>query len=444
MKMDCVTVLGYKKIQKWIINSSGVLIVLLALLSSCAKDPDNLGRDLLPSSDSIIVKIDSTTSIKSHSITGKRILSSANEFYILGSMRDSIFGNSRAGLLTQFHPTLLISADSIRTVDSLILYLSSAGFYGDSLSPLTLHVFELNASMQLDSNYFSDINPLEYYDPAKEIASCNYVADSTILRIKITDSSILDKFESMPDSIFKDRTDFAGKFYGLYLSVDQTSEKGSFSYFNMSNSDTRLTMYYNGDQLGDTISYAYEMSFTSIAAKANVFTHDYAGFPVATNLDLVEAGDTSIYVEGLAGVSGRISFPELDEWRNKGLISINKAELILPVDSMVYPELSKDDYPSNLLLFSVKENEEYAYLYDYRIDNSSGSAYFDGTYHANLNAYVFNIGFHLQSYISGKIDNSDLVIVNRQSNSSARRVILKGATAEKSPIKLKVTYTELF
>jgi len=444
MKMDGRIVSKYKKTQKFVINSSGVLVILFALLASCSKDPDNLGRDLLPSSDSLFVKIDSSTFIKSYSITGKRILSSANEFYILGSMRDSIFGDSKAGLLTRYHPTLLISADSIRNVDSLILYLAPSGFYGDSLFPMTLHVFELNDTMQVDSNYFSDINPLEYYDPAIELASYNYTANDTLLRIKITDSAILDKFETMPDSIFKDKDDFEDKFYGLYLSVDQVNEKGSYSYFNLANSDNRLTMYYNGHLVGDTmdISYAYEMAFTSIVAKANVFTHNYTGFPVASNLDLAEAGDTSMYVEGLAGVSGRLSFPQLDDWRNKGLISINKAELILPVDSMVFPALSKDDYPSNLLLFSVGEDEEYDYLYDYRIDNAS--KYFDGAYHADINSYVFNIGFHLQSFINHKIENMDFVVVNRQSNSSARRVILKGATAEKSPVILKVTYTELY
>ncbi len=442
MRMICPEGTGLKKIIKRSIFSSGIVISLFIILNSCAKDPDNLGRDLLPSSDSIRVKIDSSTFVKSYTITGKRILSSSSEFYVLGSMKDSIFGYGRASLLTQFHPSILVSTDSIRTVDSLILYLSPANHYGDSLYSMTLRVYELNEKMRIDTNYFSDINPLEYYDPSSELANYTYTARDSIIRVKITDPAFINKFETMPDSIFKDKTDFAEKFYGLFLSADQVTEKGSYTYLNMSNSKTRLTMYYNGHENGDTISYGYEMSFTSLAAKANVFTHDYAGFPIAANLDLAESGDTLMYIEGIAGSSGRISFPQLDEWKGKGLISINKAELILPVDSLVFPSLSKDNYPLNLLLFSLGTDDVYDYLYDYRIDNTS--TYFDGSYNRLLNAYVFNIGLHLQSYISGKIKNSDLVIVSRKSNSAANRVILKGATAEKSPVKLKVTYTELF
>ncbi len=438
MRMFWNPLAGQTKITGRFIYGIGIAFSLFLLISGCSKDPDNIGRDLLPSSDDIVVKIDSLTRIASYTISGKRILSSANELYILGSLKDSIFGYSSASILTQFHPKILISADSLRTVDSLILYLSPAGHYGDTLSPMTLRVFELNQKMALDTNYFSDIDPAEYYDPSVELAQRTFTSGDSIIRIKITDPGFINKFETLPDSVFKDLSDFRDQFYGLYLSVDQVSEKGSYAYLNMSSLDTRLTLFYNGD----TISYGYEMSFTSIAAKANVFSHNYTGFPVAANLNLPGAGDSLMYIEGLAGTSGMISFPELNSWKLKGLITINKAELILPVDTLIYPSLSKDDFPPKLLLFSLGNDESYNYLFDYRIDESG--SYYDGNYNKSKNAYVFNIGLHLQSFISGKIDNSDLVLVSRKSNSAANRVILKGATSSLSPVKLKIIYTELF
>jgi hypothetical protein len=437
----CVS--GWKKIISRYLLISGVIFSLYIILFACAKDPDNLGRDLLPSSDNINVKIDSATHITSYTISGKKLLSSANEFYALGSMKDSIFGFSTASILTQFHPSLL-STDTIQKVDSLVLYLSPNDtlvgyYYGDTLSQMTLRIFALNQKMSLDTNYYSDIVPSEFCDITSELAHTIFTADDTLIRIKIEDPAFLNKFSAAPDSTFSKLAKFMDQFYGLFLGVDQISDKGGYTYFNMSNIDSRLTMYYNGN---DTMSYGYEMAFTStLAAHANVFTHDYTGFPVAKNLNLPEQ-DSLIFIEGLAGTSGRIAFPDLDSWKLKGLIAINKAELILPVDNVLYPYITEDNYPPKLLLFSLGADEGYNYMYDYRIDQAG--TYFDGNYNKVLNAYVFNIGLQLQSYISGKIDNSDLILVSRKSNSAANRVILKGAAALSSPIKLKVIYTELF
>ena len=438
MRNFCPLATGLKKFNRNFSLRSGIIISFILFFIACAKDPDNLGRDLLPSSDDINVKVDSTTLISAYTITGKQILSSANELYILGSLKDSIFGYGSASLLTQFHPAILMSADSARTVDSLILFISPAGNYGDTLSQMTMRIFELNQPLQLDTNYFSNINPAEYYTPAAELASGTFTPNDTLIRIKITNTDFLNKFEATPDSVFKDLSDFRDRFYGLYISVDQVTEKGGYSYLNMSSLDSRLTMYYNGD----TLSHSYEMAFTTLAAKANVFTHDYTGFPVSGTLDSPDSKDTVMYVEGLAGTSSRISFPELEDWKLKGLITINKAELILPVDTLLYPSLSKNNFPPKLLLFSLGEDESYEYLYDYRIDQSG--TYYDGNYDNTKNAYVFNIALHLQSYLSGKIENSDMILVSRKSNSAANRVILKSPTAKKSPMKLKVIYTELF
>jgi len=439
MRMFLNPITGQKKVINRFILSIGIFFSLFLLFNGCAKDPDNIGRDLLPASDDIVIRIDSSTSISSKSITGKRILSSLNELYVLGSLKDSIFGYGTASILTQFHPKVLMSADSLRSVDSLVLYLDPAGRYGDTLSPLTLRVYELNQKMILDTGYYSDMNPAEYYDPLNELGQATFKPGDSLIIVKLSDPGFISRFQALSDTVFKDYGDFMNEFYGLYLSVDKVSENGGYLYFNMSSLDTRLTMYFNGDT---TTSKSYEMGFTSIAAKANIFSHDYVGFPVNGILDLPENADSLVYIEGLAGVSGRIRFPDLEEWKQKGLITINKAELILPIDTVIYPQLSTDNFPPRLLLFSLKDDESYDYLYDYLIDQNGN--YFNGSIDTILNAYVFNIGLHLQSFIDKKIENSDLVLVSRRSNSTADRVILKGATSEESPMILKVIYTELY
>jgi hypothetical protein len=441
MSMFLPQVSGLKKIIIRFTFSYSIAISLLFIFNSCADDPSDIGTDILPSTDNIIVKADSSTLISSHTISGKSVLTSVTtqnqQLYVLGSFKDSIFGIGAASILTQFHPAILVTAGSTRTVDSLVLYLKSANYYGDSLSRLTVRVFELNHKLVNDTVYYSNISPAEYCDFSTELANSTFNAGDSLIRIKITDPEYISKFETMNDSVFKDLNDFRNNFYGLYLSVDEVTEKGGYAYLNMRSPDTKFTLYYNGD----TISDIYDMAFTNIAQKANVFSHEYSGFPVSENLDLPDNNDSVMYVEGLAGTSGRISFPNLDIWKDKGLITINKAELILSVEPSLYPSLPEDDYPANLYLLSTNDTV-YSNLYDDLIDQTG--SYFGGTYIKTQNVYVFNIGLHLQSFISGKIDNSDLVLISRNTNSTANRVILKGANSFNSPIKLKVIYTELY
>jgi hypothetical protein len=436
---------GWKNINTQYLFNSAIIIGLSVFLLSCVKDPDKIGRDLLPASDNISVKVDTSTKVGSYTISGKRVFTSDNssnsQLYALGSQKDSIFGFTNASILTRFHPSLLISADSVRTLDSLVLYLVSANKFGDTLGNLTVRVYELNKEMSADSNYYSDINPSDFCDFSTELAHTTFTPHDSIIRIDITDSEFRNKFETLPDTVFKDLDMFYENFYGFYITVDQVPEKGGFSYLNLSSYDTRLTMYYNGANYNDTISNGYEMSFTSIAAKANVFSHIYDGFPILPHINVPESKDSLIFIEGLAGTSGRISLPNLEVWRSKNLITINKAELIIPVDTSMDPSIMENDFPPKLLLFSLGNNDDYNFLYDYRVDQSG--SYFDGSYDVTRKAYIFNIALHLQSYVSGIIEKSDLILVSRQSNSSANRVILKGATSA-TPIKLKVIYTELF
>ena len=428
-------VTGWEKKMNRYLFISGIIISLLITLYSCIKDPDNIGRDLLPASDNLVVSIDSSTLIGSYTISDNKIPTSQKSYYVLGSQKDSIFGLGSASILTQFHPVLLNSVDSTRTLDSLILFLSSSNHFGDSLSQLKVRVFELNQKLKTDTNYYSDINPAEYYSLSSELADATFSLGDSLIRIKITDPEFINKFETLPDSVFKDLKDFADQFYGFFISVDPVTEQGGYTYLDMPSSYTKLVFYYNGD----TISDVYNMGFSTYAAKANVFSHDYAGFPIAVNLDLPGGKDSLMFIDGLAGTSGRIIFPDsLKNLRLKEHIAINRAELIFPIDTLFYPSLSKENYPSKLFLLDEADNP----LYDYEIDKTGG--YYGGTYNKTLNAYVFNIGLHLQSFISGKIDNLDLKLISFYSDVKADHVILKGATSVNAPIKLKVIYTEFF
>ncbi|MCB9012668.1 MAG: DUF4270 family protein [Bacteroidales bacterium] len=428
---------GRTNINIGFIFTSTLIFLFILLSNSCKKDADFLGRNLLPSSDNLNLVVDSSTLVRAYTSTGVRRPTSTNDLYLLGSLKDSVFGTSSASILTQFYPLVLKSVDSTRTVDSLVIYLASAGYYGDSASQMNLKIYELNEKLRLDTTYFSDLNPADYSDMATEIASTSYVVGDTLVHFSVTDPDFIAKFATLPDSVFQDVVDFQNEFKGLYIRVDPVSQKGGFSYFDMTLfRSSGMVLYANGDSVG------YEMAFSSFAAKANAFTHDYSGSPVSVNLDKPEAGDSLIFLEGLAGTNSIISFPELEKWKEKGNISINKAELIIPVDSLEYPGLTRDNYPPILSLFTLDDDSSYHFMYDYRVDLTG--KYFDGTFDGAIYSYVFNIGLHLQSYLRGDIENSRLLLLPTATNTSANRVIVRNGNVSSKPMKLKVVYTELY
>ena len=450
MIMSVACFAGYKKKITRFFFISGIICSLFFIAIACAKEPDNLGRNILPSSDSIRVKFDTLTQVTTSTIEGRKIRTSLNTYFALGSMKDSIFGLSTASIMAQYFP-LWPSTDTIISIDSLVLILAPCDsliddgyLFGDTLSEMTLRIYELNDSITGDTSYYSDINTDEYYDLSKELGNATFTAKDTLIRVKIGDPDFINKFLTSPDTTFKDLDLFAERFYGLLMKVDPVTDKGGYTYLNLTNEATALKLYVKGI---DT-SYVYPMSFSNLytpfyVAHVNALYHDYNGFRAGQYWDMQDK-DSLIFIDGFAGTNGKIIFPSLEEWRVKGPIAINKAELILPVDNILYPSLAEGHYPPKLVLVSVGENGVFEAVYDDLVDNISTKPYFKGQYDKALNAYIFNVGLHLQSYVSGKIENTELVLISEFKNPIANHVILKGGTSDTSPVKLKVTYTELF
>jgi len=94
-------------------------------------------------------------------------------------------------ILTQFHPSYL-TTDSIEKIDSLVLYLAPNDtidhiFIGDSASQMTLRIYELNQKLIIDSTYYSDLDPSEYYDNAAELPLAPFHLTTPLIRVRITD-----------------------------------------------------------------------------------------------------------------------------------------------------------------------------------------------------------------------------------------------------------------
>jgi hypothetical protein len=137
----------------------------------------------------------------------------------------------------------------------------------------------------------------------------------------------------------------------------------------------------------------------------------------------------------MAGVRMKLELPHLKELNNLGIVTINKAELVVPLDESVIVEHS---VPTGLSVTGVQEDGGQSFL----IDFFEGGDYYGGSHNAESGEYVFNIARHLQSILNApEEEDYGLYIVNTGTSVNARRAVFKGPGHATKPMKLRMTYT---
>ncbi|HYW94829.1 MAG TPA: DUF4270 family protein [Bacteroidales bacterium] len=447
-------------------------IAIVILFSACTEDPTFVGKNILPTSDNIIMRNDTSAVIDAWTTAGTPVVTSANSIMMLGSTRDEIFGFTRARFMAPVVNYFNASLETGLTIDSLVLTMKVDTSYGDAVAQ-TVRAYEVTTdSIGYNRTYYSDEDPSNFYNPVEIGHTVFHPATDTAIRIRITNPDYLNKFYNSPDSIFLDPVDFMNVFKGVFISTDPiTGNGGSLMAVNLtgtsqeSGRESGMRLYYKNDttrSVSDTITNIYSIFFPTSSANStnplispNFFTHDYTGARAAANLDLPDANDSLQFISGLGGLDVRLSFPEIGKWLDSTHVAINKAELIIPVDTTI---INPDLFPKNLALLEVNDDGSYSFLNDFRIDQSSGTSgtpgnVFNGYYGQIIRgAYVFNIGYHFQDYIEGKVDNMDFILLNGEvanlkvispqtlNAQSPARTILKSPGS--SGIRLRIIYTE--
>jgi uncharacterized protein DUF4270 len=426
---------------KW--ANAGIAALLFFFLGlfivSCQEDPSYLGRNLLPPGDSFEVKSDLNTEIKAYSLETVPGGTSYNATYLLGSMKDDFFGFYKADFLTRFQLYSNYAIGNERILDSLVLKLKISNSYGDTLSVQTIRAFEMTDTLAFDSLYYSDFDPTGIYS-AVEVGSANFTPLDSIINIPITNLDLLDRFATVDDSIFSDTENFLSFFNGLYITTDPVMSGGAISLIDISSSETEFVMYYRG--VDDTASNSFKMRIYEGTPKVNMFSHDFTGARIDEQLNNVSSTDTLIFISGMNTAVAHLSFPGLENWLDSTNIVINKAELVVYVEDTLKTNLNSINYPSRIFLFSDYQKESSQLIYDYLVDSDSKS-YYGGSFVEDEQAYYFNIGIQLQSYLRGDIESMDMIMVPSSNLTNVKQIILKSPLAKKNKMKLKIIYTHL-
>jgi hypothetical protein len=427
--------------------------VMVFLLTNCNDDNNSLGLEVQPPNDKLNVFHSDTAAIVTYSQLVDSIKTDETSLSLLGSMADPIFGVTTASFYTQFR--LGQAAFSFGTEplpDSLVLALDYEGFYGDSTSPMTVRVYELDEPILIDSVYYSQqTRAFKSTLLAEKTFIANYV-DSVVvmedtlaphLRINLTDitSSLAIKLLNAPADSMEANSSFLNYFYGLYITAEPVNSNGSIIYFSLVSGLSGMTMYYH-NLAADSLSFKYLLN--SNCGRFGHFDHDYSVADpdfISQVIDKDTArGQNICYVQAMAGVKAFIRFPDIKNYYNNGKIAVNEARLFLNC----YEAVPLFDPAVQLIMVKRTSDGSYTYLEDQLV----GEGYFGGYYDDEAHGYWFRITATIQELMRSEETDYGYEIYLSGGSVNAQRVLLLGPepaqpAAADSRIKLVLTYTGL-
>lgn len=424
------------------------ILALFFTWQSCA-EPDGIGLGLIDDQPGFVTT--DTISLLAFTERDDTIPTNLGFQNLLGLMHDPVFGKVRASIITQFRlPTNDFSLGTEPVLDSIVLSFGYTGRYYGNLETLqTIRVYELAEDVPAADTLYNN-QPLAVFDrPIGE----------RILRPAPTDSTLIDTTFFTPHfnirlankfgqkiinangtQYFENIVNFLEYFKGFKITVeDDFSEGGSIFNIDMYSFFTRLSVHYK--EAEDTIQrprvfHFYINEFTKRMTFVEHFDFEDGHSLITEQLTNPELqADSLVFLRALGGLRAKIKMPHITELASLANITINQAQLIIPVDSAFI----EDDFFAARRLFLVQQNgeDELVALRDYQ----SSPTYFGGIYNESLARYEFNITQHVQEVLSGALENNDLILLISGGAENAERIVLKGPGRTNNPMRLKIRYS---
>ena len=432
-----------------------IISVLVVLCVSCSKTTESIGNGLLSENDHIGTSYVDTLQLNCHSERIDSLYTKGLTTVLLGSMMDPVMGLTNANLFTQLHisSTSHYFGDS-PIIDSVVLQLAYAGYYGDTTTMQTVHIYELADTLSGSDSYyqFSEVpdkgidlaNNFQFLPRPKTIHTVvgNDTLTQPVLRIPL-DNGFGEQLAAADSTVFSTPDSFKNYFHGLKICFDDVSQNGAICYFNpTSNTVTKLQVYYRENAEANPMRYDFYI--TSDDVYFNQYLHDYTlGTPEFTQQVLQNdtlLGQTQLYLQAMGGVRCFIAFPDLMEWadamQDEGTyLIINEAKLVIPAAEPVDSTLAA---PATMALVSLKSTGTTALLPDYM----EGTSYYGGSYSSAKKNVTFRISEYLQGLILGKEDSKGLYLSIAGASFNAQRWVMAGPEADQDrTLKCEIKYS---
>ncbi len=418
---------------------SATFLLLFFVFTSCKKKDSAAGKDLMNPEDLLNSAQVDTFTLNTFSIAEDSLISDNPAYAVLGSYNDPKFGTVNANFYTQLRLSGLnpnFGDVSTITIDSVMLGLEYAGFYGE-FSSQKVEVYEMSEAINIDSVYYSfstktttstDLVEPGYGTFTPDPDGITVIGSDTVdtqLRIKLKNSlgTQLINEAASGGTNFTSNENFLSYFKGLHVRVNNASQlagKGGVFYFNLNDPLSKMTVYYTQDGSQKT----FDFLINSECADFNHVDIDNTGKPVQNVIDNPSSGQVEYYSQAFKS-RAVVKMAGLKNLPTNAII--HKAELILPIQ---YQTGAKYLPPDELSVSAMINGK------------LSGIGVF-GLYDYAFKHYTVDVRNYMQALVSGQISTDELILSPRLFITSAERVVFNGpnSTNKKKP-KLVVTYTK--
>jgi len=460
------------------------LLISLFLFASC-ESTSTIGLEVDPTSALEGQLVDSVT-IKSNTLLDDAVETSTAASHPLGFLKDPIFGTTEASLALAVNvPNDAYSFGTTPTLDSAVLVLNYApNFYGDSTATYSIDVHQLDENITRETSFLSNRN--WSYSPAiigsksgKIYPNTRYKINDIVvgkpdtlksvtpqIRIPLNNAFIQQNIVNTNVTNLKTNLNFTRYFRGLHVQVNKTNSTGNggIMFLDFAATNSAVVLYYklqnNSTNARDTTSVSFPITTTSPYKVAATVKHDYTGTSIATHLANPTVQYPVTYLQPLAGLKNKISFPYLDKFAaNVGKVAVNKAEFVIDLstgtDALPYgpaPRLA-------LYRYDIAEKRQNL------PDNNAGSqtsagdprnqGAFGGYFNAVTRQYIFVVTAYVQDLLDGKTKDYGTFLAPTPNSTfsvfpsistGARSVIgsfKKTPSAGDNTMKLNIYYTKI-
>lgn len=418
-----------------IIRISRLLLLFsafLVLLSSCSKinEATDLGDDIIPGVDGVHT-FDTTLTVETYDSIFDPLRDSVRvnrtADHILGNIvQDPFFGKTNAKIFFELKPEFyrwnfsgIYNPDSLVALDSVVMVLDWKATWGDTSAPQRVSVYELDPATTfktdsfytLRNEYFTRLSsPLgtKVFFPYELDDSIKAFQDTTAgqLRIRLNDAFGRRLLDYDTTNAYLSDSAFKVQLKGFAIEADP-SFGNALMAFGLTNSDTKLAIYYKYRKDGkDTTGVGY-FRFTGASAQHNYIHRDFSGTPVlAAQND--PGQDDLVYLLNTPGTYAKVKVPALKTFPTDRII--NRAEMII---EQVYDPSDRIFTPPEALLLDIFDSTlgDYRYVpYDFIVDNNNvpiasfgffGKGTIDGAGNP-INVWKFNVTRYVQNILTKK------------------------------------------
>ena len=370
-----------------------ILTAAALTFASCDDNTDTLGLDMMPSTD-ITVKSFKTYDVSTESYAVGNVLARTSMSY-LGRFTDPETGTVvKSDFLAQFHCSETFAfPEKVKDneITKVTLQMRALNFVGDSLAPFKLSIYPLNKVLDPTKEYYTDLNPEEFYDnTAKPLTtkwfsiSDRTVADETrwgssspLIRINLPTEigqAIYDGYRENP-SHFSNTESWLNSGLpcskGFYFKLE--SGDGAMAYIDVA--QMNLHFRYYDDILKTDTTGVCQFASTEEVIQATRFEN--------YNIEKLMDKKDCTYIKSPAGIFTLATLPT-DEISAEDTISSAKLTFTRYNDNVQSD--FKLDIPQTVLLVRLDDYKR-GFFEKYKVANEETS--YLAKFNASNNSYVF-------------------------------------------------------